>query len=171
MMKNPFWFNIIQQWKLMGKGQYGVTFPFLMGALAHKSTEEADISSVFQLIINEPVDGFYSEVRWCGNIDEPVISIVKLEDITKAAIKAGFSAPGSDTTSLAFTEDLMSFFHLDCKTADECLSKLISYTENFVGNGQYSKQLNRQTFEREFAPFSADDIQFIEDVGALTDKT
>ena len=40
MMKTPFWFNIIQQWKLMGKGQYGVTFPFLMGALAHKSTEK-----------------------------------------------------------------------------------------------------------------------------------
>ena len=39
-MKTPFWFNIIQQWKLMGKGQYGVTFPFLMGALAHKSTEK-----------------------------------------------------------------------------------------------------------------------------------
>lgn len=170
-MKKPFWFNIIQQWKLMGKGQYGVTFPFLMGALAHNSTEGTDISSVFQSIINEPVDGFYCEVRWCGNIHEPVISIVKLEDITKVAIKAGFSARSSDITSLAFTEDLMSFFHLDCKTADECLSKLISYTEKFVSNGQHSNQLNRQTLEREFAPFSADDIQFIEDVRALTDKT
>jgi len=155
----------------MGKGQYGVTFPFLMGALAHKSTEKADISCVLQSIINEPVDGYYCEVRWCGNINEPVISIVKLEDITKVAIKAGFSACGSDTKSLAFTEDLMSFFHLDCTTADECLSKLTSYTEKFVSNGQYSKQLNRQTFEREFSPFSADDIQFIEDVRALTDIT
>lgn len=170
-MKNPFWFNIIQQWKLMGKGDYGVTFPFLMGALAYKSTEETDISSVFQSIINEPVDGFYSEVRWCENIDEPVISIVKLENITKVAIKAGFSARGADTTSLAFTEDLISFFHLDCKTADECLSKLIFYTGKFVSNGQYSNQLNRKKFEREFAPFSADDIQFIEDVRALTDET
>lgn len=169
-MKNPFWFNIIQQWKLMGKGQYGVTFPFLMGAIAHKNSEKTDIESVFQLIINEPVDGYYSEVRWCGNIDEPVVSIKKIEDITKVAIKASFSARSSDITSLGFTEDLMSFFHLDCTTADECLRKLISYTEKYVSNGHFSKELNRETFEREFTVLSSDDIKFIEDIRALTDK-
>lgn len=74
-MAKPFWFQLIKEWRDQGMGQYGVSFPFLTGAIAKQSGSTIDhqfIDDIFNEIIINPVEGFYCEVRWCGNIDEPV---------------------------------------------------------------------------------------------------
>jgi hypothetical protein len=162
-VSNPFWFNIIQQWKKMGKGEYGVTFPFLAGAVALDSKGEATeelISSIFEEMKKNPIPGHYCEVRWCGNINEPVVSISPIEHAKKVALKAEHKNNG--TISVGFTSDLMDCFHLDCKTFDECLEKLIKRTCETVQKVHFSKN------NGVFTPFSQSDIEFIDAVQKST---
>jgi hypothetical protein len=161
-MNNPFWFNIIQQWKEMGKGAYGVTFPFLVGAVAIHVDKEPDgelVAKVFDDMKNNPVDGYYCEVRWCGNIDEPVVSVNRVENASKVSIKADCRV--GDTISIGFTTDLTNMFHLDCETSDECLAKLFSYTEKIIRNNTFTKNRGQ------FTAFTNGDIDFIKSVQEL----
>ncbi len=163
-MKNPFWFSVIEQWKEMGKGEYGVTFPFLVGAIAKTSAQsinKAFVISIFQEIINNPVAGYYCEVRWCVNIDEPVASVKKTEEIHNVSIKSKFVVENTENVSLAFTTDLMSMFNLDCSNNQECLEKLTSVTIEKVAEGNFSKNGGV------FTPFTESDLKFIEVVSGL----
>ncbi|NQZ24498.1 MAG: hypothetical protein HRT53_20935 [Colwellia sp.] len=161
-MGKPFWFNAILQWKETGKGEYGITFPFLIGAIATLKNEvvtENFITDVFDEILNNPVSGYYCEVRQCGNIDEPVASIKPLSDLEKVSIRDSFEAQGQ--VSYGFTTDLMSMFALNCKDASECRVELIKKTLEITVNGNYSKNGGK------FTPFSDSDKKFIEHVSAL----
>jgi len=164
-MNKPFWFNIIEQWKKMGKGSYGVSFPFLVGAISHSASDDIDrqyIEDIFTEIESNPVKGFYCEVRWCGNIDEPVVSTKPLSDLKVVSIKGKLD--GNKQVSFGFTEDLMGMFGLDCKTANECREKLIDRTLQYVEGGNFSKNHGK------FTPFSNPDIAFIMKVAKLSNK-
>lgn len=155
-MNNKHWFNLVKEWKDSGRGFYGLTFPFLVGALSkiyEKDVSKEFIRDVFSSIKENPVAGYYAEVRWCGDIGEPVVSIKALDDLAGVSIKASFCR--NSQTSLAFTTDLMSMFHLDCETAEECLEKLILRTNEFVQNGMFSKNNGA------FGDFSSEEIKFI----------
>ncbi len=160
----PFWFKIIEQWREMGKGEYGVTFPFLAGAIARTQGKNIDhefVVNMFQNVIDESVSGYYCEVRWCNNIDEPVASVKKSEALKGASIKSHFCTPENESVSLAFTTDLMSMFNLYCTTSEECLAKLIDKTEETIRNGGFSKNSGQ------FTDFTESDIEYIEKVSAL----
>ncbi|EGR2699503.1 hypothetical protein NB491_07735 [Vibrio alginolyticus] len=162
---NEIWFQLIKQWKESGRGKYGLTFPFLVGALAKLKVEDPTkefITEVFTQIINNPVKDYYGEVRWCANIDEPVISVNQLDHLRNVSIKDSFKV--GDVTSLAFTTDLMSMLHLDCDNANQCLKKLIDITHKFTKEKRFSK--NKSIF----SDFSEDDLRFISDVSALKIK-
>lgn len=162
-MNKPFWFNVIKQWKDMGKGEYGVTFPFLVGALANQLDKEPTkelVEETFENIKSNPVNGYYCEVRWCGNIDEPVISVKELKELANITLQADYKV--GDMVSLGFTMDLMGMFHLNCDTAHDCLLKLISYSLEHVSKGGFSKNAGK------FTSFTSDDIVFINSVKELT---
>jgi uncharacterized protein YlaI len=155
-MTKPFWFDVIKKWKEMGKGSYGISFPFLVGAVNHDSKntiDEENIKKIFYEIENNPVKNYYCEVRWCASVDEPIASIKPLIDIKNVSIQATLS--NSEQISFGFTTDLMSMFGLDCKTAEECREKLIKRTLDIVKNNQFSKH------NGEFIPFTNSDIDFI----------
>lgn len=159
-MSDPFWVQLLKQWKDKAMGHYGVSFPFLIGAIARQSgsnIKRAYIDDVFKEIINIPIEGCYCEVRWCGDIDEPVISIEPLSTIKKKSIKARFMNERGVVT-LAFTSDLMSMFALDCENKEECLSKLVSRTLENTENNLFSKN------KGVFGDFTATEIRFIEDI-------
>jgi len=78
-MSMPFWFNLIQQWRETGMGKFGISFPFLVGAVATENSIDINrefIEKVFNEIINNPVEGYYCEVRWCGNTRIHTISAI-----------------------------------------------------------------------------------------------
>jgi hypothetical protein len=161
-MKNPLWFDLIHQWKEMGKGEYGITFPFLIGAIALAEQKEPTallIKQVFDEMQHHSIEGHYCEVRWCGNIDEPVISINKSENASRVALDDVCMVDGHIT--MGFTNDLMNGFHLNCDTADEALNWLFSYTEEKVQNRQFSKSNGI------FGAFSEEDLAFINKVHKL----
>lgn len=158
-MSNPFWFNIIQQWRQMGKGEYGVTFPFLVGAVARNTNSDPDkrfIKNLFEEMKNNPVAGHYCEVRWCGDVKEPVVSISPIEKAPTVSLQAEHKI--KEIISVGFTSNLMDIFHLDCKTFEECLVELISRTHKLVEAGKFSKNNGK------FAAFTKSDIEFIETV-------
>lgn len=159
-MDTPFWYNIILQWRQKGMGKYGVSFPFLIGAIAmnnNSSISRCLIDSTFQEMINNPVVGNYCEVRWCGNINEPVVSIESVVNIEKKSIQAKYHDKNNNI-SLAFTKDLMSMFTLNCSTKEECLDKLIAITLEKVENGVFSKN------NGVFGDFSPCELKFIHSV-------
>ena len=162
-MSEPFWFNAIVKWKELDYGEYGLTFPFLIGAAAKFYNEKADekfVRKVFSEIENNPVKGYYCEVRWCGNIDEPVASIKPLSDLAVVSIKGKLFCSGQ--VSMGFTKDLMSMFHLDCTTPEECREKLIQKTLGITNTGMWSKNLGR------FTEFNETDKKFIEHVVSIS---
>ena len=161
-MSKPFWFNVIQQWKEKGKGLYGVTFPFLVGAVAidmNKKINEKFITEIFDTMLNKPVKDYYCEVRWCGNIEEPVVSVNRIENAPKVSLKAKYQV--EEAISIGCTTDLMNVFHLNCATFDEALDKLISYTHKITKDNKFSKN------KGEFTAFTDEDIDFIESVQKL----
>jgi len=161
-LNNEVWFQLVKQWKDSGRGVYGLTFPFLVGALARIQDREPTkefITELFASIIDNPVAGFYGEVRWCGNIDEPVISVNPLERLATVSIKDSFKH--GEVTTLAFTTDLMNMFHLNCEDAKECLGKLIELTNEITQNSVFSKNAGS------FTDFSEDDLYFISEVSGV----
>ena len=167
-MNKPNWFVIIEQWRTKKMGEYGVTLPFLVGALAYVNGQEKaslnDVRILFDEMIENPVEGYMIVIRWCGDIKEPVMSTRALNDSSKVAIKGSYSRPKGDGMSVAFTDDLMSIFNLNCKTAAECRDKLTTYARDYVENGCFSKNLNPETMQRKFGYFSEKDIQYIKSV-------
>ena len=167
-MTKPSWFNIISEWRSKGMGEYGVTLPFLVGALAYeKGHDKVSLNDTLTLLTNmieNPVDGYMVVIRWCGNIEEPVISMKALDDPLELAIKDGYTRPNDREFSMAFTVDLMSMLNLDCKDAEECKSKLANRAKNYVENGLFSKNFNPETQNREFGRFSERDIEYIKSV-------
>lgn len=158
-MKTPFWFNVISEWKKREMGEYGITIPFLVGAISIANNVEADaclIINIFSEMKNNPVNNYYAEVRWCGNINEPVVCMKKIEDLKKVAIKGKLMS--ENQVSFGFTQDLMSMFNLNCTTPEECLEKLINIGVLASKTGCFSKNNGK------FSPFTKNEIEFIKDV-------
>ena len=163
-MNSPFWFQLIKEWRAKGMGQYGISFPFLVGAIAAKFGGKINreyIEGMFQKLIENPAAGYYCEVRWCGNIDEPVVSVESTDTIKNKSIQAQYTNAVGET-SLAFTTDLMSMFTLNCKTKEECLEKLIIRTLEKAENNLFSKN------NGVFGAFTAEEVVFIEDVFSIS---
>lgn len=166
-MTKPFWFNLIQQWREKGMGEYGISFPFLAGAASKidgSNITREYIEGLFNEIIKEPIDGYYCEVRWCANLDEPVASIEALDSFKNKSIQASFKSD-KDTESLAFTTDLMSMFTLNCSTKEECVQKLITRALENTEKGQFSKN------NGVFGAFTESDLEFINNVVSMSQNT
>lgn len=165
-MNDPNWFKIIQQWRAKKMGAYGITLPFLVGALAHEKGHATatleDVTALLSEMIEKPVPGYMAVVRWCGDIEAPVISLRAVDDPFKIAIRDGFSPTDGGELSVGFTEDLMSIFNLNCANAQECREKLENYAKCLVENGLFSKNVNLVTGLREYGSFSQRDIDYIQ---------
>ena len=165
-MRYPDWFTLIQQWRIKGMGEYGITLPFLVGALAYKSAETSlgtqHIQSALDAIINSPVDGYVTEVRWCGGIDSPVFTVRSAENQSNQMVfKSFFKRPNSEEPSLGFSSDLQSMFGLGCENPEECYEKLISHAAGHVENGRYSRNYSAVTGKYEYGSFIDKDLAYI----------
>src|SRR6266480_3790299 len=112
MMKKPNWFILIDQWKPQKMGYHGVTLPFLVGALAHKSgrrrTTLEDIKQLLDDIVNRPVEGYITEVSWCHDIDAPVLNVRRLDDVYRLKATASISPTSVGRESISFSLNLQS---------------------------------------------------------------
>lgn len=168
-MSTPDWFILIQQWRVKGMGEYGVTLPFLVGALGYKSGESTldaqQVRNVLNNIIEHPVDGYVTEVRWCGGIDAPVFTVALIDNSSgRMPFKSYLTSPSSEEAALGFSVDLQSEFgDLGCKNAKECYEKLIDYAAKHTEQGQFSRIRSEVEGKYVYGSFQPRDIKFIQE--------
>lgn len=155
-MQKPDWFTLIEQWKAKGMGDYGVTLPFLVGALGRSASQLLDD------ITTNPVPGYVTEVRWCGELHAPTLSVTAA-DKSKMHFESFVSGP-NDRPSVGFSQDLQSIFGLNCKGADDCLKKLADHAAPAIATKAFSRNRNPKTNICEWGPYSQAEIQFIREV-------
>jgi len=165
-MNNPDWFLIIRQWK-RSMGDVGVTLPFLVGALRRKAgtaAEDVTSSAVLDMIINQPVHGYVTEISRCPNISAPVLSVARIDDKkNRIAVKSSFMSDFSGIESLVLSINIHSNQGLNCSDKNECLRKLIESSDELINNGQYSRiKIKDKPGEYEYGDFSDREIKFIE---------
>jgi hypothetical protein len=166
-MSKPLWFLLIEQWKPKGMGTTGVTLSFLEGALAKIQSRPPSTQSIRQLlqeITAHPVSGYVTEVRWCANVDAPVLSVARLGE--SMPFKSQFSN-STGVVSLGFSQDVQSMFGLNCSGSDDCLEKLVAYASGPVEAGSCSRVRNSKTGQWEFGDFSSRESGYIAEVAAL----
>lgn len=164
-MNKPDWFVLIEQWVPSGMGSEGVTLPYLIGALAHRAEKttvgENDIRDLLHKMSNEPVEGFVTEVMWCGNINAPVFKVVSTDSKRRIKSNTKIQRPSGDGESMVFSENLIVC--LKAKDPDALLTKLIEDASQPVSEGHFSRQRSPGKFlEFEYDAFSERDLKYIE---------
>lgn len=154
-MQKPEWFTLIEQWKVRGMGEYGVTLPFLVGALGKPTPE------LLHEIANTVIPGHVVEVRWCGQLEAPVFSISKCEE-TEMRFES-FTSDANGKISIGFSTDLQSMFGLNCTGPKDCLEKLSAHAGPAIEEQKFSRNRNA-TGACEWGKYSQSDIQFIKAV-------
>jgi len=169
MMTNhntPDWQLLMSQWVEQKKGNTGITFPFLAGALALKNGERTvtaeALKDLISTIISHPIAGHFVGVRRCGNIQAPVLSYLPLNN--ELVRKCEIHSPIGQV-ALAFSPDAMSpFGGLDCDGEAGCIDKLIEYAAPHTELGNFSRIYNEQSKSFTYAPFLQDEAKFIKSV-------
>lgn len=167
-MNKPLWFLLIEQWKVQGMGNTGITLSFLAGAVARIQNRRPSVQIVRELlreIVVNPFPGYATEIRWCANVDAPVLSVSKLS-AGGMPFKSHFSNE-TGAVSLGFSQDVQSMFGLNCSDSDDCLEKLVAYSTGPVESAHCSRVYNSATGRWEFSDFLPKESRYIEDIAAL----
>lgn len=170
-MNKPLWFLLIEQWKLKGMGERGITLPFLVGALANIHARKPSIQAVHELLqemITKPFIGYVTEVRWCGDVNAPIFSVSKLGPEQMPFVSHFCSQMGE--ISLGFSQDLQSMFGLNCNGSNDCLEKLVSLCSEPIESARYSRIRNPVTRKWEFGDFQPRESQYINEIASLAEK-
>ncbi len=164
-MAKPDWFILIDQWVKQGKGDLGITLPFLVGAIAYKY-EQINLSfHHVQKIVHEiaynPVEGFFTEVRWCHDIDAPVFNTREVNWPYKLASPVEIPRPSGEGKAIVFSKDLQSTFHLNSTDPKTLLDRLAQHATEPVSKGRFSRSRKEDGTGFEFREFSAVDLEYI----------
>ena len=165
-MKYPDWFLIIKKWREKGLGKYGVTLPFLYGAIKMKNGT-ADLKSIIQEMISAPVEGYIIEISWCADaVKAPVLRATQETSTERITYKTvSVPNPSSGKPSLVFDNDLVK------KWGDKpqiLLESLIREAAPAIHSGKYSRHHNDSTGESYNGEFSQRELDFIKETLMLT---
>ena len=166
-MRKPDWFLLIEQWRAKGMGVFGVTLPFIVGALARKAGERkldsGHVRKVLDEMIGHPVEGYVIEVKLCVDIDAPVFSAAsKARGVSyRMPFEWFFPHPSGVGESLVLDQNLQSLFGSDCKDANECYSRLLAHATRHVASGNYSRNWDELEGRYVYGSFSDKHLEYI----------
>ena len=162
-MLKPDWFILIEQWVPKGMGQHGVTLPFLVGALAHKSGQvdlnDQHVRDVLDDITQHPVDGYVTEVSWCHEILAPVLNVKRINAPVRMRTSVAIAHPSGKGESLVFGQNLESRW--DSKDPLALRDRLAEDATGPVSRGEYSRKPKQGTIEFEYGSFSPKELEYI----------
>ena len=164
-MARPDWFILLDQWMKKGRGEFGPTLPYIIGAIAYRNGQtQLNIEHV-QKMIDEiaynPVEGYYTEVRCCPDIDAPVFNTRKINWPYKLASEVEFVPPSSENKSIVFSQNIQSSFHFDTSNPDTLLDRLVQHATEPVSKGMFSRCRAKDGMGCEFKEFSENDLEYI----------
>ncbi len=162
----PDWLLIMRQWLEQRMGDTGVTLPFLAGALALKRGENYvsvdGLSALIDVMVSNPVTGYFVGVRKCANIQAPVLSSLPLD---APLIRKCEARSPSGKVSFAFSPDAMSALGgLDCDCASNCIEKLIQYSLPYTESGNFSRVYDKRSSGFVYSTFRENEVTFIRSV-------
>lgn len=162
----PDWHRLMHEWIRRGKGNTGLTLPFLAGALAlargQQIVRAQELRALIDTMVAYPVPGYFVGVRRCGNIKTLVLSVLTLND---QLIRKCEARSSNGQLSFAFSPDATGpFGGLDCNCTVNCIEKLISYCAPHTEAGKFSRVFDPSLSDFVYAPFHDEDIRFIEEV-------
>ena len=164
-MTKPDWFILVEQWVPQRMGEYGVTLPFLVGALAHKAKQtDVGVEQVRKLlddIVRHPVEGYVTEVNWCHEIAAPVLTTKSVNSSKRINSLATIPRPLGSGESLVFSYSLKDHWHLSDPGA--LLDRLLEDAAEHVTKSRYSRNRKNGTSELEYGHFLPKELKYIED--------
>ena len=165
-MAIPDWFILLDQWVKTGKGDFGPTLPFIVGAIAYKNGQTHLTIEHVQRIIDEiaynPVEGYFTEVRWCPDIDAPVFNTRDINWPYKLASPVEIVRPSGEGKSIVFSKDMQSGFHFNSSDPKTLLDRLVQHAIEPVSQGKFSRCRVKDATGCEFKEFSNVDLEYIQ---------
>jgi hypothetical protein len=149
-------------------GETGITLAFLEGASARIERRTPSVDSARKLMhqmIDAPRDGFVTEVRWCGTVDAPVLSVAEIES-SEVLFKSSLSTRNG-IVSLGFSQDIHSMFGLNCTDSRDCLEKLVTFFAAAIEASQCSRILDVERGTWIFGDFQPKELDYIDCVAVL----
>jgi len=164
-MTLPDWFVLLEQWKKQGRGEYGPTLPFIVGATAYKNGQinlnTEHVQKVIDEIAYNPVKGYFTEVRWCPDIDAPVFNTREISWLYKLVSQVEFVPPSSEKKSIVFGQNIQSGFHFGTSDPVTLLDCLVQHATEPVSKGMFSRCRAKDGLHCEFREFSENDLEYI----------
>lgn len=162
-MKNPDWFVLIEQWIPEKMGVFGITLPFLVGALAYKNDinkpDIVEVKKVLSEICNKPIDGYVIEVADCDDINAPVLRARRCDSPFRIDRKIAITHPSGEGQSLVFGSGLST--HWQSTDAKILVDRLAEDAAQHTEKGQYSRRRNPVDFSFEYGDFSPTEFEYI----------
>ncbi len=138
---DPEWFTLIKSW--IDRGSYGLTLPFIVGAIAyHRGKEEmdrGDIESLLNDIIQNPVEGYIVHIRWCLDYGSAVFAVYETDSPYRLHDRCiNIRSKDSSTTSVVIEDNLAAEWRIQAN-AQVLLEALLDKSEEHVQKGNYSR--------------------------------
>ena len=164
-MTFPDWFLLLESWVKEGRGEFGPTLPFIVGETAYKKGQTnlniEHVQNIIDEIAYHPVEGYFTEVRWCPDIDAPVFNTRKIGWPYKLASQVEIVPPASKNKSIVFSQDIQSGFHFGTSDTKILLNCLVQHAAEPVSKGMFSRCHAKDGLQCEFGKFSEYDLKYI----------
>lgn len=159
--QKPDWFLLINAW--LGRGRYGLTLPFLVGAIAyhrHKPHPASnEITALVNEIINNPVRGYIVHIRWCAEYGSAVFAVYEEDSPQRVRDRVVEIKPtGIQIPSVAIERNLATVWKVPAEK-DALLGKLVDTATEPVISGNFSRNWTQDGVQ--YQPLQPDDIRFI----------
>ncbi len=165
-MAKPDWFILIAQWVKTGRGDFGPTLPFIVGAIAFKNGQTSlsveFVKNILDEIVYNPVEGYFTEVRWCPDINAPVFNTRENNWPYKLASPVEIARPSGEGKSIVFSKDMQSGLHFNTSNSKTLLECLVQHAIVPVSQGKFSRYRSKDGTGFEFREFSKADIGYIQ---------
>lgn len=159
----PDWHKLIQAW--ISKRRYGLTIPFIVGARAMRiganTANKADIQTLLNEIIENPVNGNIVYARWCEDYEAIVMASYSTDFPFRPRHDVIEFKPSNSTEPSLVVERNVAKKLGATMNHDEILSALIVYAQHQVEVGHFSRFWTIDG--RTYGPFQEEDLEFIQE--------
>ena len=150
-------------------GELGITFPFLIGSLAYKAGQPANVEQAQKVLddmVRHPVESYVVEISWCSNIVAPVLNTKRIDSPYRMQSKAIIPRPYGNGQSIVFGVNLS--FQWRLKDGPALLRRLLQEATEPISKGCYSRIRKEGTLDFEYDHFLPKELQFIENTIMVT---
>lgn len=120
------------------------------------------VQKVIDEIAYNPVEEYFTEVRWCHDIDAPVFNRREINCPYKLTSSVEIVRPSGEGKAIVFSKDLQSEFNFNSTDPQTLLDHLIQHAIEPVAQSKFSRCHKKDGTGFEFREFSDVDFEYIQ---------